>query len=69
MREVIALEDRIRDALPNASTAADQDVTLRPLVAVAHDILCNGWTGPGARIDGLRTIAGAIARFSPQGAE
>lgn len=64
MREIIALEDRIRDALPNASTAAEQDITLRPLVAVAHEILCNAWGGPGARLDSLRTIADRIGRFA-----
>lgn len=65
MNEIIELEDAIRDALPSADAAADQDACLRPLVACAQDILCNGWTGPGERIASLRNIARDIARFAP----
>lgn len=65
MDEIIALEATIAGALPSASAAAEHDARLRPLIAFAHDILCNGWTEPGSRLDRLRTLAGEIARFGP----
>lgn len=64
MDEIIALENTIREALPAISDAAERDDRLRPLVAFAHDILCNGWTEEGSRLDRLRTIARSVERFA-----
>lgn len=53
MDEVITLENQIRDALV-AGTVPDT------VLAWANDILCNGWTEPGSRLERLRTIVASI---------
>lgn len=63
MGEVAALEKEIMAALPRADAAAEHDPSIRPTLAFAHDILCNGWTEPGSRLDRLRTIAAAMRRI------
>lgn len=63
MRETIALEDEIRDALPDVDAAAtmfDQAAPIHAAVRSAHDILCNSWRGPGERLERLREIAAAM---------
>lgn len=58
MGEVIALENEIMAALPKVADAVAIEGSDRWMViARAHDILCNAWRGPGARLDRLREIA------------
>jgi hypothetical protein len=69
MDEIIALENQIRDALPRADTAAamfDDNHHVHAMIRFAHDILCNGWTEPGSRLDRLRTIAAALKNFTEE---
>ena len=60
MGEIIALEDVIRCALPAADAAAGDSPAVRRAVMIAQDVLCNGWTGPGSRLDCLRAVAGQM---------
>ena len=60
MNEVIALETEIMNALPRADAAEPGALWVR----MAHDVLCNGWTEPGSRLDRLRTVAEALRPFA-----
>jgi hypothetical protein len=67
MSEVIALENEIMDALPAADRAAgtaDASAPVHTVIRFAHDVLCNGWAGPGQRLERLRTIAAELRRFA-----
>ena len=67
MGEVIALENEIMAALPKADELASitVDAALIEAVRFAQDVLCNAWTGPGLRLDRLRSIAGTFRSFLP----
>lgn len=53
MDEIIRLEDQIGSAL-------FEGIIPKDLVPDSHDILCNSWTGPGSRLEKLRSIVSAI---------
>lgn len=63
MREIIALEQEIMEALPRVDAAAamfDRGAPIHAAIAGAQDIICNSWRGPGIRGDRLREIAAAF---------
>lgn len=63
MREIIALEQEIMEALPRIDAAAamfDVGAPIHAAIRSAHDLLCNGWQGPGLRIDLLRSVAATM---------
>ena len=67
MDEIIALEQQIMAALPRADAAAgmfEHDAGIHTAIRSAHEILCNGWSEPGSRLDRLRTIAAALKQFN-----
>lgn len=67
MSEVLALESVIMAALPAADAAAammEPDAPIQTAIRYAHDVLLNGWCGPGERLDRLRTVAAELRRFA-----
>lgn len=65
MKEIIALEEEIRAGLPQLDKAAARDPKLRPALRDAHAVMCNGWQGPGLRLDRLREIVAAMKTGGP----
>jgi len=45
---------------------ASVDAGIHTAIRFAHDILRNGWTEPGSRLDRLRTIAAALKQFNEE---
>jgi hypothetical protein len=67
MREIVALETEIMDALPRADAAAamfDASAPIHATIASAQFILCNCWRGPGERLERLREIARLLRSFN-----